>query len=59
MDTRVYRGAELHTDHYLPISKIKSPNLNFHKKTQKVVQEEKFKIQLLEQESIKHFIEID
>ena len=53
MDTRVYRGAKLDTDHFLLISKIKSPKPQFHKKTQKVVQEEKFKIQLLDQESIR------
>ena len=51
MDRRVYRGAELVTDHYLLISKIKSPKPYFQKKTQKVVQEEEFKLQLFEQES--------
>ena len=35
-DTRVYRGAELDTDHYLLIFKIQSPKPYFRKKTQKV-----------------------
>jgi hypothetical protein len=55
LDIRSYRGAEVDTDHYLLCSKIRLPNKYWKKaKTTKPDKAEKYKIQLLEQPSIRH-----
>ena len=54
LDTRVYRGAEADTDHYLLCSKIRLPKKYIRKqKVNKKIEKERYKIQLLEQPSIK------
>jgi hypothetical protein len=52
-DTRVCRGAEVDIDHFLVLCKIRTPKLYSQKKIQKKVEERKFKVQLLQQESIR------
>jgi hypothetical protein len=55
LDSRSYRGAEVDTDHYLLCSKIRKPNKYWKKaKITKLDKAEKYKIQLLEQPSIRH-----
>lgn len=53
LDTRAYRGAEAVTDHYLVCRKIRLPKKFIKKRKAIETDEERFKIQLLEQPSIK------
>ncbi|GFG33266.1 hypothetical protein Cfor_04003 [Coptotermes formosanus] len=56
-DTREYRGAEVCSDHFLVLCKIRTPKPYFQKKIQQKAEEGKFEVQLLEQESIRKLYE--